>query len=80
MSKLFTSEMIYAVFKLRDAMSHVLILFIIFCRLGLQEKKSVKELVEQEGKPNVKLQRDPSSTWLVSSCFSGCIVVTQLIV
>lgn len=61
-------------------MSHVLILFIIFCRLGFQEKKSVKELVEQEGKPNVKLQRDPSSTWLVSSCFSGCIVVTQLIV
>ncbi|KAH9796889.1 RNA polymerase II C-terminal domain phosphatase-like 1 [Citrus sinensis] len=33
-------------------------------QFSIEEKKSVKELVEQEGKPNVKLQRDPSSTWL----------------
>ena len=36
-----------------------------FCRLGLQERKLVKELVEQEGKHNAMLLRVLSRIWLV---------------
>jgi len=38
---------------------------IVFCRPGLQERKLVKELVEQEGKRNVWLLRVLLRTWLV---------------
>lgn len=48
-----------------------------FFRLGLQERKLVKELVEQEGKPNILLLRVLLTTWQVSFLIMSVLLLSM---